>query len=55
MLVHSLTRESDKRTIDRMTTHGRLIFLMMARASDVLPEPELPAMPMMLVFAHGGE
>ena len=42
-------------TIDRMTTQGRLRERMMAIAKDVLPEPELPATPIMLVFAHGGE
>ena len=42
-------------TIERITTHGKLRALMMARANDVLPEPELPATPIMLVLAHGGE
>ena len=27
----------------------------MATDSEVLPDPELPAMPIMEVFAHGGE
>lgn len=26
-----------------------------SRARDVFPEPELPAIPMILVSAHGGE
>ena len=37
-----------------MTTHGRFNEVTMATAKDVLPEPELPATPMMLVLAHGG-
>lgn len=43
------------RTIDRITTHGRLSCDTMAVASELLPEPELPAIPMILVLAHGGE
>ena len=43
------------RTIDMMTTHGRFILATIARASDVFPEPELPATPMILAFPHGGE
>ena len=42
-------------TIDRMTTQGRLKIDTIATASDVLPEPEEPATPIMLVFAHGGK
>jgi hypothetical protein len=42
-------------TIERMTTHGKLRDATIARASDVFPDPELPATPIMLVFAHGGE
>ena len=41
-------------TIDMMTTQGRLRDATIARASEVLPEPELPAIPIMLVSAHGG-
>lgn len=41
-------------TIDNITTHGRFNDALMANASDVLPDPELPAIPMMLVLAHGG-
>lgn len=37
-----------------MTTHGRLRDVIISTAKDVLPLPELPAMPMMLVLAHGG-
>jgi len=29
--------------------------LMIAYASEVFPEPDEPAMPMIEVFAHGGE
>lgn len=42
-------------TIDKMTTHGRFREDTISTASDVLPDPEPPAMPMMLVSAHGGE
>jgi len=42
-------------TMDRMTTQGKLSEATIARAREVLPDPELPAMPIMLVFAHGGE
>jgi len=38
-----------------ITTHGRFNFLTMACDSVDLPEPELPAMPMMLTSAQGGE
>lgn len=38
-------------TIDIMTTHGRLREVTISRAKDVFPEPELPAMPIMLVSA----
>ncbi len=41
--------------MDRITTHGRFSFLTMASATLDLPDPELPAMPMMLTSAHGGE
>jgi hypothetical protein len=43
------------RTIDKIITQGKFKADTMAAAKEVLPEPELPAMPMMLVFAHGGE
>jgi hypothetical protein len=43
------------RTIERITTHGRLREATIARAREVFPDPELPATPIMLVFAHGGE
>lgn len=42
-------------TIDRMTTHGRFILETIARDSVDFPEPELPAIAMMLTSAHGGE
>jgi hypothetical protein len=41
--------------MDKITTHGRLRDATIARANEVLPDPELPAMPMILVSAHGGE
>ena len=44
-----------KHTIDRMTTQGRFSELTTASARLVLPDPELPATPMILVFFHGGE
>lgn len=37
-----------------MTTHGKSSAETIARDKDVFPEPELPAMPIMLVSAHGG-
>ena len=42
-------------TIDMITTHGKLSDETIAWAREVLPLPEEPAMPMMLVSAHGGE
>ena len=41
--------------IESMTTHGRFKEDTISRAKDVLPEPELPATPMMLVSVQGGE
>lgn len=46
---------SAQRTIDRMTTHGRFSLLTMALDRVLLPEPELPAMPIRETSAHGGE
>jgi hypothetical protein len=37
-----------------MTTHGKFREATIAIASDVFPEPELPATPIMLAFPHGG-
>jgi hypothetical protein len=37
-----------------MTTHGKFIFATIAKVKDVFPDPELPAMPIMEVFAQGG-
>lgn len=45
---------SDNFTIDNITTQGRLSAATKARANEVLPEPEDPATPMILVLAHGG-
>ena len=42
-------------TIDRMTTQGRFNLLTIALDKVDLPEPELPAMPMILTSAQGGE
>jgi hypothetical protein len=42
-------------TITRITTHGRFNDLTISMATDVLPEPELPAIPIILKSAHGGE
>lgn len=39
----------------RMTTHGRLRAFTISIATEDLPEPELPAIPMILMSAHGGE
>ena len=44
-----------RRTMDMIVTHGRFKLAMMAIASDVFPDPELPATPMMLALPHGGE
>lgn len=41
--------------MDRMTTHGRFKEVTILTANDVFPEPDPPAMPMMLVLAQGGE
>jgi hypothetical protein len=40
--------------MDRTITHGRFNDLMISTASEVFPDPELPAIPMMLTSAHGG-
>lgn len=42
-------------TITRITTQGRFNDLTISIATEVLPEPELPAMPIMLKSCHGGE
>ena len=42
-------------TIESSTTHGKSSALMISIASDVLPDPELPAMPIKFMSAHGGE
>jgi hypothetical protein len=42
-------------TITRITTHGKFKDLTISMATEVLPEPELPAMPMILKSCHGGE
>jgi hypothetical protein len=44
-----------QRTILKITTQGKLRDATMARASDVFPDPELPATPIMLALPHGGE
>ena len=41
--------------MERMMTQGRLRDLTISTAREVLPEPELPAIPTMLISAHGGE
>jgi hypothetical protein len=41
--------------MERMTTHGRLSFDTIAWDNVDLPDPELPAIPMMHTSAHGGE
>jgi hypothetical protein len=38
-----------------MTTQGRFKDLTISIATEVFPEPELPAIPMILRSAHGGE
>ena len=42
-------------TIDKMATQGKFNELTILWANVDLPEPELPAMPIMLVSAQGGE
>lgn len=44
-----------KFTMDKMTTHGTFKEETISTANEVFPEPEPPAMPMMLVLAQGGE
>lgn len=39
----------------KITTQGRFSDLTISAATEVLPDPELPAMPMMLRSCHGGE
>ncbi|TPX26341.1 hypothetical protein DIZ76_011803 [Coccidioides immitis] len=38
-----------------MTAPGRFRDLMISAATDDFPDPELPAMPMMLMSSHGRE
>jgi hypothetical protein len=38
-----------------MMTQGKSKDCTISTAKDVLPDPELPATPMMLMSAHGGE
>jgi hypothetical protein len=38
----------------RITTHGRFSEATIAIAKEVLPDPELPATPIMLALPHGG-
>lgn len=38
----------------RITTHGKFREATIAIARDVLPDPELPATPIMLALPHGG-
>lgn len=41
--------------MDSMATHGKFKEDTISTAKEVFPEPELPATPMMLVLAQGGE
>lgn len=41
--------------MDKIATQGRFSELTILWANVDLPEPELPAMPIMLVSAQGGE
>lgn len=41
--------------MDKITTQGRFSFLTIAWDKVDLPEPELPATPIMLTSAQGGE
>ena len=43
------------RTIDKIMTHGKFSDCTISIAKDVFPDPELPATPIMLMSAHGGE
>jgi hypothetical protein len=38
-----------------MTTQGKFKDLTISIATEVFPEPELPAIPIILKSAHGGE
>lgn len=53
-IVRSRLEVGQPRTMDKTTTHGRFSDLIISIESDVFPDPELPAMPMMLTSAHGG-
>lgn len=44
-----------KITITRMTTHGKFRDFTTSIAIDDLPEPELPAIPIILKSTHGGQ
>lgn len=47
-------RQEERLTMDRITTHGRFNLLTMACEMVDFPEPEEPAMPIMLTSAQGG-
>jgi hypothetical protein len=49
------TTSGDRYTIDRITTHGRFRAETIAWDKVDLPDPELPAIPIILTSAHGGE
>ena len=55
MRTNRLSYDKSRFTIDRMATQGRSNELTMLWAKVDFPEPELPAMPIMLVLAQGGE
>lgn len=42
-------------TITRITTHGKFSELMISIATEDLPDPEPPAIPIIVISAHGGE
>lgn len=41
-------------TIDRIITQGKLSEATISSATEVLPEPEPPEIPTMLMSVHGG-
>lgn len=50
-----ITSTASIHTMTKITTQGRFSDLTISIATEVLPEPELPAIPMMLKSCHGGE
>ena len=54
-MIEIIKRVDNGKYSYKITTHGRFKDATISTAREVLPEPELPATPIILVFAQGGE